>query len=38
MGLTHYFRFNNTELRHQALNRRIPDSVYGEAPEGEKEA
>lgn len=38
MGLAHYFRFYNTERRHQALNRRTHDAVYGEAPEVEKVA
>jgi len=27
-GLTRYFRFYNTERRHQALNRQTPDAVY----------
>ena len=27
-GLTTYFRFYNTERRHQTLNRRTPDAVY----------
>jgi len=36
IGLTHYFRFYNTERRHQVLNRRTPDAVYGGAPEVEK--
>lgn len=38
MGLTHYFRFYNTERRQQALNGRTPDAVYGGAPEVEKAA
>ena len=27
-GLTRYFLFNNTERRHQTLNRKTPDVVY----------
>ena len=38
LGLAHYFRFSNMEPRHQALNRRTPDVVYGETPEVEKGA
>ena len=36
LGLTHYFQFRNTERRHQALNRRTPDAVYGANLEAEK--
>jgi putative transposase len=32
-GLTHYFRFYNSERRHQALNRQTPDAVYFADPE-----
>ena len=38
IGLAHYFQFYNTERRHQALNRRTPDAVYGTNPEVEKAA
>lgn len=38
IGLAHYFQFYNTERRHQALNRRTPDAVYGANPEVEKAA
>jgi putative transposase len=38
LELTHYFQFSNTERRHQALNRRTPDSVYGANLEAEKAA
>ena len=38
VGLTHYFRFYNTERRHQTLNRRTPDAVYFADPKVKKAA
>ena len=38
VGLTHYFRFDNTERRHQTLNRRTPDAVYFADPKVKKAA
>lgn len=38
ISLTHYFRFYNTQRRHQAMNRRTPVAVYGGASEVEKAA
>ena len=31
-GLGRYFRFYNTERRHQSLGRRTPNAVYGVGP------
>ncbi|GJL62961.1 MAG: hypothetical protein NPIRA04_16150 [Nitrospirales bacterium] len=37
-GLTRYFRFYNTERRHQALNRQTPDAVYFAHPQAKTAA
>ncbi len=37
-GLTTYWKFYNTERRHQMLNRQTPDAVYWASPRAKKAA